>query len=86
MTISVTYVIILVTLIIKEVIEVTMSIKSMRLKHGLTQTEFAAKIGVTQSAVSQWELGLNLPGTAKLKDIARVLNCKIDDLIGGEDA
>ena len=40
------------------------SIKELRLKLGLTQTEFAYKLGCRQQTVSEWELGLYVPGNA----------------------
>lgn len=48
-------------------------IKSLRLKHGLTQEELGAKVGVKRAAVQKWECGLtqNLKRTTiqKLSDV-----------------
>lgn len=40
---------------------------------GLTQAEFAEQVGVTQSAVSEWERGLSSPRDLLKTRIARVL-------------
>lgn len=42
-------------------------IKSIRSKMGMTQTEFADALGVSQMAVSHWENGLRRPsGSAEI--------------------
>ena len=48
------------------------NIKELRRKAGLTQAEFAAAAGVTQSTVSQWESGITFPSTTKLPKIAEL--------------
>ena len=41
-------------------------IKAVRKATGLTQTEFAEKLGVSKSAVTNWEYGQNEPSKAML--------------------
>ena len=57
------------------------NIKSLRLQAGMTQEELAAKIGVTQGAVWQWENSDVMPRTDKLLSLATVLHCTVDDLL-----
>lgn len=57
------------------------SIKSVRVAKGLTQKDLAEKIGVNQSAVSLWEKGSTGPVFARLAEIAKVLECTVDELI-----
>ena len=59
-----------------------MKIKEMRQAAGMTQIELATKINVNQTAVSQWERGTALPSCDKLPEIANVLKCTIDALLG----
>ena len=59
-------------------------IKEIRKKNNLTQKEFAEKLGVTFQAVSKWENGKNIPDIAILKDISRLFDVNIDDIISGE--
>jgi DNA-binding transcriptional regulator YiaG len=40
------------------------SIKSLREKLGLTQVEFARQLGCRQQTISEWELGIYVPGNA----------------------
>ena len=55
-------------------------IRERREALGLTVTQLADRMDVTPGAVSQWESGLNVPGTQKLPRLAAVLQCTIDDL------
>ena len=59
-------------------------IKEIRKNNNLTQKEFADKLGVTFQAVSKWENGKNIPDIAILKDISRLFNVNIDDILSGE--
>ena len=61
-----------------------MRIKEMRKDVGLSQTELAKVINVTQGAISQWEKGLAQPTADKLPELAKVLGCSIDELFGKE--
>lgn len=45
-------------------------ITSAREAHGINQTELARAVGVSRSAVSQWEGGVTEPSTAKMRSIA----------------
>ena len=60
-------------------------LKDIRRKNYLNQTAFANKIGVTQSAVSQWENGLTRPNSDQLKAISSVFGVSVDDILAGED-
>lgn len=59
-------------------------ISELRKSKGLTQTELADMLGVTFQAVSKWERGKNAPDIAVLKDISRIFNVDIDDILNGE--
>lgn len=58
-----------------------MSFKKMRERAKLTQVELAELLGVTQSAVSNWEAGLNMPTVANLSAMASICKCTVDDLL-----
>ena len=59
-------------------------LRSIRQMRGLTQTELAEKMGVTQSLVAMWERGAVLPSAEKLPRLADLLGCTIDALYGRE--
>lgn len=57
------------------------TLKDIRRKNYLNQTQFANRIGVTQSAVSQWENGLTRPNSEQLRAISDSFGISIDDLL-----
>ena len=58
-----------------------MSIKSLREQKGITQQTIADSLGISVSAVSQWESGIAVPRTNRLVELADILGCKIEDLL-----
>ena len=56
------------------------NIKAFRKQNGLTQEEFAEKLGVTFQAVSKWETAKSAPDVTLLPLIAETFGCSIDDL------
>ena len=57
------------------------ALKKIRKLHQVSQVELAQGIGVTQGAVSHWELGAAKPTLENLIAIAKFFGCKVDDLI-----
>jgi transcriptional regulator with XRE-family HTH domain len=61
-------------------------VKAVRTKAGLTQEQFAQRLGVTRQAVSNWENGRNLPDIEVVIAMSRTFGVSLDELIlGGED-
>ena len=61
-------------------------VKAVRMGAGLTQEQFASRIGVTRQAVSNWENGRNLPDIEVVMPISRTFGVSLDELIlGGQD-
>jgi putative transcriptional regulator len=58
---------------IKE-IELAMRIRELRSKLGLTQEQFAAKLGVTFSTVNRWENGKGKPSPLAMRQIEKLLD------------
>jgi transcriptional regulator with XRE-family HTH domain len=56
------------------------AISRLRKKQGLSQVQLAEKLNITQGAVSQWEMGLSNPKSEILPELAKALNCTIDEL------
>jgi|SRR5690554_4810265 len=68
-------------------------IKELRKQKRMTQKDLASKIGVSDKAVSKWEVGDNYPDIFLLSNIANVfeistdelLNCQINDEVKKSD-
>ena len=58
----------------------TKIIKELRKSAGLTQSELAQKLNVSFQAVGKWERGESYPSAALLPELAKALNCSIDEL------
>lgn len=65
--------------------KVGLFIKDIRKKNGLTQKQFADKLGVTYQAVSKWENGINLPEISILKQISKEFNVSIENILEGNN-
>lgn len=59
-------------------------IKKIREENKLTQKELADKLGVTFQAVSKWENGKNVPDISILKEMSKMFNIDIDEILDGE--
>lgn len=58
------------------------NIKRMRIARGMSQVEFARRIGVTKQCVSNWENYNVIPSIEMLIKIADVFNVRTDLLLG----
>lgn len=52
---------------------------------GLSQQDISEKLGVTEAMLSRYINGTSMPGIDKLYNLASILNCQIDDLLGVEE-
>jgi transcriptional regulator with XRE-family HTH domain len=60
-------------------------IRTARRDRGLTQDELADQVGVSRSAVAQWETGRTGQVTGNLSRIASVLEVNVEYLMYGDD-
>jgi transcriptional regulator with XRE-family HTH domain len=60
-------------------------IRALRAERGLTQDQFAHQIGVSRSAIAQWETGRTGQVTGNLSRIAEVLEVNVEYLMYGDD-
>lgn len=58
------------------------AIRARRTAAGLTQAELAERVNVSSQAVSCWERSETLPDIALLPDLALILGCSVDMLLG----
>ena len=62
-----------------------MLVKQERIKLGLSQTELAKKLNVSQQAVNKWELGKTNPRAEIIPQLAAALQCSVGDLFQQPD-
>ena len=58
------------------------TIKQLRENAGYSQSVLAKKLNVTRSAVNAWEMGLSVPTTQYVVDMARLFRVSTDYLLG----
>lgn len=61
-------------------------IEKLRREKGLTQKELAEKLGLSNTAISKWETGCNLPDISMLGPLSEVLEIDVMELIDPEKA
>lgn len=64
----------------KLVIKIT-AMREYRKKLGLTQTELAKALKVTNATIAMWEAGTRKPNIIMLKKLAKILHCTADELL-----
>lgn len=52
-----------------------------RRKNGMTQTDLAEMLSLSQNAISQYEAGKRTPTVKKLAQIATALGCTVDEIM-----
>ena len=60
-------------------------IQKLRNENKWTQEQLAEKLYVSRTAVSKWESGKGYPNIDSLKDIAKLFNKTIDELLSSEE-
>lgn len=61
-------------------------VKQLRKDNGWSQDEMAQKLGVTRSAIGNWEQGTREPTYETLEAVADLFNCEMQYLIGEKPA
>ena len=56
-------------------------IKFLREQNQLTQTELAKRLGITRSSVNAWEMGISIPSTQYIVELADILSVSTDYLL-----
>lgn len=59
-------------------------IKEIRSQNNLTQEQLAEKLYVSRTAISKWESGKGYPSIDSLKEISKIFNISIDELLSSE--
>lgn len=56
-------------------------IKTLRNKRGITQAELAKQLGVTRAGVNAWEMGISIPSTQYIVELALFFKVSSDYLL-----
>lgn len=59
-------------------------IKTLRENHGFTQSELSKLLGITRSSVNAWEMGISVPSTQYIVELADIFKVSTDFLLGVE--
>lgn len=57
-------------------------IKALREQRSITQAELAKRLGITRSSVNAWEMGISVPSTQYLVEVANIFKVSTDYLLG----
>lgn len=57
-------------------------IKELRTANNITQSELAARLGITRSSVNAWEMGISIPSTMYIVELAHLFSVSTDYLLG----
>ena len=69
----------------KELFTLADRIKKLRERAGLTQAEIARQLGLSRSGVNAWEMGLSVPSTQYVVELAKKFDVSTDYLLGLEN-
>lgn len=57
-------------------------ISYLRESKNMTQAELSKKLGITRSSVNAWEMGISIPSTQYIVELALLFNVSTDYLLG----
>lgn len=57
-------------------------IKTLRESNSMTQNDIAKKLGITRSSVNAWEMGISVPSTMYIVELANLFSVSADYLLG----
>ena len=57
-------------------------IKTLREQNNMTQYGLAKQLGITRASVNAWEMGISVPSTQYIVEMARIFRVSTDYLLG----
>ncbi len=60
------------------------NLKTIRKQYGLSQVELAKKLNLADTSISAYELSKNEPTIDTLKNMSKLFNISIDELVGND--
>ena len=61
-------------------------IKALRETQGITQAALARKLGITRSSINAWELGISVPSTQYIVELASIFGVSTDYLLCADNS
>ena len=58
------------------------TIKNLRQQSGLTQSDLAKRLNITRSSVNAWEMGISIPSTQYVVELAELFKVSTDYILG----
>lgn len=60
-------------------------LKALREAKGFTQDDIASKLNISRQSVSKWELGINEPDFKTAKELCKIFDCSLNELIDDDE-
>ncbi len=57
-------------------------IREMRERNEMTQSDLARCLNITRASVNAWEMGISIPATEKIVELAKLFHISTDFLLG----
>lgn len=64
--------------------EIGNKIMELRKKNRLSQEDLAEKVGVSRQTISKWELGETSPDLKQAKELSKIFNISLDELVSND--
>ena len=64
--------------------EIGNKIMELRKKNNLSQEDLAEKVGVARQTISKWELGETSPDLKQSKELSKIFNVSLDELVDND--
>lgn len=61
-------------------------IKNLRMQCDMTQSDLARRLNITRSSVNAWEMGISIPSTQFVVELAQLFRVSSDYLLGLSDS
>ncbi|MGN1115642.1 MAG: helix-turn-helix domain-containing protein [Candidatus Ornithomonoglobus sp.] len=66
----------------KNMFDFSERLKGLRNNMGITQSDLAKKLSLTRASVNAWEMGLSVPSTPVIVELAMLFHVSTDYLLG----
>ena len=60
----------------------SVNIQALRKQRSWTQADLAKKLGLSRASVNAWEMGISIPSTRYIVELARLFHVSTDFLLG----